>query len=134
QQPFALVVEHVLLLAIEIFNGKAIYRELRIAVHPPLHGFERDRQQFRIKPGRGLRRLGEQYLDLLTLGVRLVVALILVVAERGEVPDLVLELADGVAECESTEERVRAPRERPVQLREFANLAIELRIRVLPGG
>jgi hypothetical protein len=45
-----------------------------------------------------LSGLGEQDLNLLALGVDLVVALVLVVPQRCEVPDLVLELTDFIPE------------------------------------
>ena len=94
QQMLALVVEHVLLLPIEIFDRKAIDRELRVLRHPRLHRRQRDLQQFGIEPRARLRDLGEQNLHLLPPRVHLVVALILVVLQRREVPDLVRELPD----------------------------------------
>ena len=77
----ALLVEHVLLLAVEILDGEAIDRELRVLRHPLLDGRQRNRQQLRAEPGARLRGLREENLHLLAAGVHLVVALILVVLQ-----------------------------------------------------
>ena len=133
QQAFAFVVEDVLLLPIEIFDRKAVYGERAARVHPSAHGVERNREQLRIEPCRRLRRLGEEDLDFLTLRVHLVVALVLVVTERCEIPDLVFELTDFVAQHERREHGVRSPRQRTAQRRKLVNLAVELGVRAVPG-
>ncbi len=128
-----LVVEDMFLLAVQVLDRKAIHGQLGVFGHPLLDGRERDPQQLGIEPGGRLRRLCEQDLHLLTLGVDLVVALILVVAERGEVPDLVLELADVVAQFERREQCVRTARQRPLQRGERRNLPVEVLVRRIPG-
>ena len=52
--------------------------------HPLLHGGQRDGEQLGVEPGAGLARPREQDLDLLSPGVDLVVALVLVVLQPGE--------------------------------------------------
>ncbi len=81
QQMLAFVVEHVLLLTIEILEGEPIHREIAVVRHPLLDCWKRDAQQLRIEPGARLVQLGEQDLHLLTLCVDLIVTLILVVPE-----------------------------------------------------
>ncbi len=128
----ALVVEHVLLLAVEIFDREAVDRELRAGRHPALHRRQRNLQQLGIEPGRRLRRLGEQDLHLLPPRVDLVVALVLVVPERREVPHLVFELADLVAQPQRGEQPLAALAERSLKRRERGDLPVELVVRRLP--
>jgi hypothetical protein len=54
-----LLVQHVLLLPIEIFDRKAVDRELGILRHPLLHRRQRDAEQLGTEPGAHLRKLGE---------------------------------------------------------------------------
>ena len=79
-QPLALLVEHVLLLVIQVLDREAIDGEVGVRVHPAADGLERDRQQLRVEPGARLLLPREQDLHLLAPRVDLVVALILVVA------------------------------------------------------
>jgi hypothetical protein len=102
---FALVVEHVLLLPVEILESEAVQRQRRAGVHPLADGRQRNLQQFRVEPRRRLRSLCEQNLHLLPLGVDLIVTLILIVPERRVIPDLLLELADVVAERQRRQQR-----------------------------
>jgi hypothetical protein len=81
QQVLALVVEHVFLLAIELLDREPIDRELRIRVHPPAHGVERNREHLRVEPGHRLAPLRREDLHLLAAAVNRVVALIFVVLE-----------------------------------------------------
>ena len=78
---FALVVEHVLLLPVEILERETVQSQRRAGGHPLLNGRQRNLQQLRIEPGSGLRSFREQNLHLLPLGVDLIVTLILVVPE-----------------------------------------------------
>ena len=133
QQMLALVVEHVLLLPIQILHGKPIDGEVGARVHPLLHDGQRNLQQLGIEPGSRLGRLREQNLDLLPLRVDLVVALILVVPERREVPDLVLELADVVAQLQRRQQLIRSAAEGALEGRKLRDLRLELVVRRLPG-
>ncbi len=108
QQVLPLVVEHVLLLAVEVFQREAVHGEVRPRVHPRLHGGERNLEQLGVEPGARLAPLREQDLHLLPLRVHGVVALVLVVPQRGVVPDLVFELADRVGRHERRDQRVGA--------------------------
>src|SRR6185503_16452688 len=90
--------------------------------------------QFRIEPRRGLRRLGEQNLDLLALRIGLVVALILVVTQRREVPHLVFELSDLVAKNQRRQQRVCSVDECAAQRAKGVNLAVKLSVGSLPGA
>ncbi len=132
QQPFAFVVEDMFLLAVEVFEHEPVNVQRRAVHHPALHRVERNGEQFRFEPGCGLRRLREQDLDFLPPGVRLVVALILVVAERREVPDFVFELPDVVAELQRSEQGVAALRQRALERAEFADFLIQLTVGGLP--
>ena len=105
EEVFALVVEHVLLLPVEILESEAVQRQRRAGVHPLADGRQRNLQQFRVEPRRRLRSLCEQNLHLLPLGVDLIVTLILIVPERRVIPDLLLELADVVAERQRRQQR-----------------------------
>ena len=94
EKTLTFVIEHVLLLAIEILDRKPVDRQVGILRHPGLNRCQRNGQQFGIEPRARLTGFGEENLDLLPLGVDLIVALILVVPERGEIPDLVRQLSD----------------------------------------
>ncbi len=122
EEVFALVVEHVLLLPVEILESETVHRQRRAGVHPLANGRQRNLQQFGIEPRRGLRGLCEQNLHLLPLGVDLIVTLILVVPERRVVPDLVLELADLVASASALSAVDRCPA--PASPASAANAAI----------
>ena len=116
----------------ELFQGKPIHRQRRTLRHPAPHLFERNLQQLRAEPGGRLRILGEENLDLLLFRVDLIVALILVVPERGEVRHLVLELTDIVAQLQRRQQVRRAAGERALKRRELGDLGIELRVGRLP--
>jgi len=45
------VVEHVLLLTVEILDGEAVLGEIAVSRHPLLNRRERNLEQFRIEPG-----------------------------------------------------------------------------------
>ncbi len=132
QQVLALLVEHVLLLAVEILEREAVHRQGRLRVHPRLDGRQRNRQQLRIEPRARLAGLREQDLDLLAPGVDLVVALILVVLQAREVPHLVGELADVVGQLHRGEQAVGALRERALQRGVGGDLGLELVVAALP--
>ena len=134
QQVFALFVEHVLLLPVQVLDGKAVDRELGVGVQPLLHGRQRNLQQLGVEPGARLVRLREQNLHLLTARVDLVVALVLVVLERGEVPDLIRELADVVGQLHRGEQPVGALGQRALQSGVGADLPLELVVGRLPLG
>ena len=85
QQVFTLVVQDMLLLPVQVLERETVNRQLRTRGQPGANLRQRDLQQLRIEPRRGLRRLGEQNLDLLSACVDLVVALVLVVPKRREV-------------------------------------------------
>jgi hypothetical protein len=134
EQMFAFFVEHVLLLPVEILDGKAVDRELGVGVQPLLDGRQGDLQELGVEPRARLVRLGEQNLHLLTAGVDLVVALILVVLERGEVPDLIRELADVVGQLHRRQQSVGAFGQRALQSGVGANLPLEVVVGPLPLG
>ena len=76
--------------------------------------------------------LGEQNLHLLAPRVDLVVALILVVLQRGEIPDLVRELADVVGQLHRREQSLGALRQRALQRGVGADFRFELVVGGLP--
>src|SRR5205823_8313766 len=82
-----------LLLAIEVLDREAVQLQPLRLIHPAADRFERNPQQFRTEPGLRLLPLREENLHFLSAGVDRVVALILVVLQRREIPDAVRELA-----------------------------------------
>ena len=132
QQVFALVVEHVLLLPVEILDREAIDRELGVLRHPRLDGGQRNGQQLRAEPRAHLRELREENLHLLASGVHLVVALILVVLQRDEIPDLVGKLADLVRQLVGRQQLIGTLGERALQGAVGGGLQVELVVRTLP--
>ena len=114
-QSFARLVEHVLLLPVEVLDRESIDSERGIGEHPFLDGRQRRLQQLWIEPGCRLRPSRQQRLDLLTPGVDGVVALVLVVAERGVVVDLVGELPEVVAGLHRRDQLGRSLCQRPAQ-------------------
>ena len=133
QQVLAFFVEHVLLLAIQILEREPVDLELGILRHPRLDGRLRNRQQLWIEPGARLGRLREQNLHLLALRVDLIVALILVVPQRREVPHFIGELADVVREAQRREQMGWTPRERALQRGILRDLDFQLGVGRLPG-
>src|SRR5262249_45161850 len=77
----------------------------------------------------GLRK---ENLHLLPLRVGLVVALIFVVSQRSEIPDLVGELADVVRQPHRSQQVSAALGQRPLQRCVHRNLFVELVVRGLP--
>ena len=71
---------------------------------------ERDLQQLRIEPGLRLLPAREQNLHLLAARVDRVVALILVVAQRREIPDAIGELPELFRQFERIEQAIRTAR------------------------
>ena len=128
----ALVVEHVLLLAVEILEREAVDGELAALAHPLLYCLQRDLEQLGIEPRARLVRLRKEDLHLLAACVDRVVALILVVFQRREIPDLVCQLPDVVGEPHRREQTIAAGRERSLERRVVANLPVELIERLLP--
>jgi hypothetical protein len=51
-----------LLLAVQIFDGETIDRQIRVGGEPALRIVDRDAEQLGVEPRRGLRGLGEQNL------------------------------------------------------------------------
>jgi hypothetical protein len=82
-----------LLLAVQIFNREAVRPQRFALLHPAANGGERNGEQLRVEPRLGLAEAGKEDLDLLTLRVDAVVALVLVVLERWVIPDPIGELA-----------------------------------------
>ena len=132
QQVFTLVVQDVLLLPIQVLERETVDRQLGTRGQPGADLRQRDLQQLGIEPRRGLRRLGEQNLDLLSACVDLVVALVLVVPKRREVPHLVFELADLVAEAQRRQQRLAPLAKRSLECRERIDLPVELGVGRLP--
>ena len=111
-EPLAVLVEDVLLLAVEIFDREAVKREVDGLVHPAAHRLQRDLEQLRVEPRLRLPPFREQDLDLLALRVDRVVALILVVLKRRVIPHAMRELSEILRQAERLEEAVRSLRER----------------------
>ena len=130
----AFVVENMFLLTIEILEGEAVNSQFRILRHPRLDGRQRNPKQLRVEPGAGLVQLREQDLHLLPFGVHLVVALILVVPQRGEVPDAVGQLSDVVGEAERGQQAVGALHQRALQGRKGSDFRIQGVVGRLPRG
>ena len=87
------LVEHVLLLPVEVLDREPVDLEVACLIHPLAHAVQRNLQQFGVEPGLGLLPAREQDLDLLSPGVDGVVALVLIVLKRRVVPDAIGELA-----------------------------------------
>ena len=132
EEVLAFLVEHVLLLTIEILHRKPVDRETRLLAHPALHRRERHLQQFRIEPGRGLGLLCEQDLHLLAPCVDLIVPLVLVVPQRREVPHPVLELSNLIPKLQRRQELARTIAQGTLQRGKARDLAVELFVRPLP--
>src|SRR5688572_26917532 len=96
-----------LLLAIQVLDRKAIQAERLEPVHPSADGLEGNLQQLGVEPRLRLLPAGEQDLHLLTPRVDRVVPLVLVVAQRREIPDAVGELAEILRQLECLEELLR---------------------------
>ncbi len=129
---FAFVVEDVLLLPIQLLDRKAVDRQLGVRGHPLLNGRQRNAQQLRIEPRRRLAALREQNLHLLAFGVDFVVALVLVVLQRREVPDQVFELADLVGEHERAQGACRGRSPACPQRGVLRDLLVERVVGALP--
>ena len=114
QEPLALFVEDVLLLVKQRLDRKAVKRERRVTFHPLPDGVERYGEQFRVEPGAGLMLAREQNLHLLSSRVDLVVALILVVAQRRVIPDAIAEHTHAVHRAESVKQCLRTTGQRPL--------------------
>src|SRR6185503_12425135 len=80
-QPLALLVEHVLLLAIDLFDRETVAVEIDARRQPASNRGERNRQELGAEPGCAFLPSSQQSLHLLLARVDLVVALILVVAQ-----------------------------------------------------
>ena len=125
-QPLPLLVEDMLLLVEEALDREPVTPELVIRIEPHADRLERDRQQLGIEPGAGLLFTREQDLDLLPACVDLVVPLILVVLQRGEVPDAVAERAHLVHRLERRQQISRAARQGALPRLERFDRGIEL--------
>jgi hypothetical protein len=84
----------VLLFVEERLDGEAVDREGLVGLHPGPDRVDRDGQDLGVEPRTRLLLAREGNLHLLPSGVRLVVALVLVVVERRVVPNAVAEGAD----------------------------------------
>ncbi len=88
----------------------------RVGLRDPLaDGLDRNLQQLWIEPGLRLLPAREQDLNLLPPRVDRVVALVLVVTQRGEIPHTVRELSERFGEPERVEQTLRAARQRALQ-------------------
>jgi hypothetical protein len=129
---FALLVEHVLLLPIQVLDREAIDGELGAVGHPVLNRRQRDGQQLGTEPRTRLRELGEENLHLLPPGVHLVVALVLVVLQGDEIPDAVRDLADLVRQLVGRQQSLGTAGERALQGAVRRRLHLEIVVRPLP--
>ena len=139
EHALALLAEHVLLAAVEVFELEAVEGEAagavglnRIRVHPLVDGGERHLQQLGLEPRARLLPAREEHLHALALGVDGVVALVLVVAERRVVPDAVGELAELVLQAQHGEQRGGALRQRALQARQAVDELAQLVAGLLP--
>ena len=116
QQALALLVEHVLLLVKQALDGKPVDRERRVRrPSTPRIVSSGMASSSGIEPGARLLLTREQNLHLLPTGVDLVVPLILVVVQRGVVPDAIAERAHLVHRRERRQQRLRARCERALK-------------------
>ena len=135
QQVLALLVEHVLLLAIEILDARSGRRASSgLAGHPLLH-----RRQRNLRAAPGLNQalacaaFANRICTCWRLRVDLVVALILVVPERREVPHLVRRAGRSRRDSFSAASSRSAPcAERALQRGVRGNLGLELGVGALP--
>ena len=131
-QPLARLVEHVFLLPVEILDGETIEREIRVVVHPLPDRVERNQEQLGAEPRLRLLPFGEKNLDLLAPRVHAVVALIFVVPERGEIPDAIRQLPEGLGEAERGKQAFGPLRQRALQRRIPVDPRVELLVARLP--
>ncbi len=132
-QPLALLVQHVLLLAVHLFNGEAVHRQRGGRVHPGPHGREGNAEQLRTEPRRRFLPSRHQRLHLLAAGIHHVVALVLVVFQAREEIDLVSELAEVVVQLVRRQELRRAAPQGALQCGVFTNPAFQLCVCGFPG-
>ena len=93
-QPLAFRIEDVLLLVVEALDREAVDGQRLVGVHPAADRLHGNREQLGIEPGGRLLVSRKQVLHLLASRVDRVVALILIVVERREVPDAVHQGTD----------------------------------------
>ena len=122
-----------LLLPVEVLDGELVETQRFAPGHPASDRFQRDGQQFRIEPGLGLRQPRKQDLHLLPLGIDGVVALILVVLKRREIPDPIGELPKLLGQSECVQERVRAAGKSTFQRGVPRDAGFELLVALVPG-
>ncbi len=125
------------MLPIQILDRKSVQPQGLGLVHPPAHGRQRNLQELRVEPGFGLLPAGEQNLDLLSLRVDAVVALILVVAQRREIPDAIGQLSQGFGQPEGIEQPAGTLGKRALQRRVFVDAGLQAfvaRFPLFPGG
>src|SRR5262249_5531414 len=99
---------------------------------PGANSLDGDRQQFGIEPGACLLLPGEQNLHLLAPCVDLVVALILVVVQRREVPHTVTERPHGIHRLEGGHQSLSSLSQRSLKSRKRRNRFVKLRVRGVP--
>ena len=128
----AALVEDVFLLPEQVLDHEAVDGQSAVGIHPAAQRVERQRQHLGVEPRRRLPPLREQQLHLLPSGPDLVVALILVVREGGEVPHLVGQLAHRVALAQRVEQRRGAAGERALARAVGLDAPFEVVVRLAP--
>ena len=131
-QSLAGLVEHVFLLAIEILDRKAIQPQRLGGVHPAADGRQRNLEQLGVEPRLGLLPPGKENLDLLPFRIDGVVPLILVVAQRREVPDPIRQLSEVFRQPERVEQPIGSSGERALQRGVALDAGLEALVAGLP--
>src|SRR5262245_33272800 len=120
------------LLVKQTLDGEAIHGEFAVRIEPGSDRLDGDREKFGIEPGACLLLLGKQNLHLLASRVDLVVALILVVMQRREVPDAVAERTHRVHRLEGANQPLRSLPQCSLKTRKGRNRLVELCVRRVP--
>ena len=131
-EPLARLVEHVLLLPVQVLDREAVEAQLGALIHPLPHGLERNLEQLRAEPRLRLLPPRKEDLHLLPPRVDRVVALVLVVLKRWVVPHAVRELAELFGEPKRLQQRLGSLRERALQRRVSIDARFELLVRGIP--
>ena len=131
-QALALLVENMLLLMKQALDRKAVHRQFSARTNPIPHGLDRDGEQFRIEPGARLLLPCKENLNLLTSRVDGVVALVLVVVKRREIPDPVAESTHRIHRAERRKQVVGTLDECAPQRGERGNFRLQIAVGQCP--
>jgi hypothetical protein len=132
EQRLARFVEHVLLLAEEVFEQEPVEFEVVLLLDPCPHGVTSEGEDLRAYPRHLGLRAGEQHLDAELRGLGRVVAHVLVVAQRGVPPHPLGESLEIVLGSQEIEQSARSVAGVPPAAGEVVDRRSEFREAVFP--